>query len=137
MRNQFIETDLGTGRTMSVTNEDLRNDITRMTEQVRGLATAVTNLITANENGMTARDTERDRVTTLYAGLSVLRWAFGLVVTFIAGACVWTFNNVIEATNTNRTQEIRLTNVEQENRIRDARLQALERSQFAERVKER
>lgn len=119
---------------MSVTNEDLRNDLTRLTEQVRNLTNAVRGLTDAGKDTQVERRADSTKLTALYAGLSVLRWATGLVAIWVGGACVWTFNNLTEAINTNREQTLRLTAIEQEDKVRDTRLQNLERSQFASTV---
>ena len=134
----FGETDIGIpGRSRdNVTNEDLRNDLTRLTEIVRQLTKAIGELKDANASGSQARREDDMKLASLYAGISVLRWAMTLVATFVGAACVWTFNNLTEAINTNRTQELRLTTLEQARSVQDSRLQGLERGQFADRVKE-
>lgn len=139
MSDNFGETDIGLSMNRArtnVTNEDLRNDLTRLTEIVRQLTKAIGELKDANMSGSEARREDDIKLAALYAGISVLRWAIGLVATAAGAAMFWTFTTLTEATNVNRTQEIRITTLEQARPIQDTRLQALERGQFAEHLKE-
>lgn len=133
----FNETDIGVGGHVNVTNEDLRNDMTRIAEMMRGVRSDIKELKDSEKVGANDRRADAGRITAIYTGLSILRWAMGLMSVSIIGACVWVFNGVNDTKNMTQDHERRLAAEEQSNKVQDTRLQAVERSQFASTVREK
>ena len=115
---------------MSVSNEDLRVELTRLTEQVKAAVDITTSVKVAIDKNETKRDLADTRIQTLElegaknkGSIAVMRWIVGVVSTAFVSGCIWVFSHVNDADQLNRAQEIRI--------------QALERGQFANTVKER